>query len=160
MLRVEEHLVPHREPHIPPVSVELRFASGLAFLQQRPNLLRHAPHEVGCRLAVAHRSCGVGRRGRGERTARVLATVSVEGSVAGAERRRRIIDGEFDQRHKCWPVVAALVGEGAQDVGDDTIDALHLARGVVVVWRAKHQGGAQGSVELGPKGAGKASVAV
>ncbi len=134
MLYVKEHLVPHREQHVPPVRVKLRLESGLAFLQQRLNLLCHTHHEVCCRLAVAHLSCWVGRRRRGERAAGVLVTVSVEGSVAEAERRHRVIDGEFDQRHERRPVVAALVGKGAQDVGNDTINALMRSTLPVVLW--------------------------
>jgi hypothetical protein len=61
-----------------------------------------------------------------------MAAIWIAGSVAGAKRLCQVIDGKFNQLHKRWLVVAALVGKGAQDVCYDTIDALHLACGVVV----------------------------
>ena len=64
----------------------------------------------------------------------MLAAISVEGRVAGAELRRLVVDGELDERHQVRPVFAPFAGEGAQD-GDDTFDA--LAGCVVVVRRAE-----------------------
>ena len=69
----------------------------------------------------------------------MLATVGVEGRVTGPERRHRVIKRELNQRHEGGPVVGPLAGKGAQDVGNDTVDALDLARGVVVVRRAEDE---------------------
>jgi hypothetical protein len=71
----------------------------------------------------------------------VLTAVGVEGRVPGAELLRRIVDGELDQRHEVRPVVRPLTGEGAKHFGNDAMHALDLARGVVVVLRAKDERG-------------------
>jgi hypothetical protein len=71
----------------------------------------------------------------------VLTAVGVEGRVPGAELLRRIVDGELDQRHEVRPVVRPLTGEGAKHLGNDAMHALDLARGVVVVLRAKDERG-------------------
>ena len=86
MLGVEEHLVPRCEPHVPPVSVELRLAPVLPLLEQRPHLGRYASHEVGYSLAITHGDSWVGSLRWSERAARVLAAVGVERCVAGAQR--------------------------------------------------------------------------
>ena len=67
----------------------------------------------------------------------VLAAIGVEGRVSRAERGRRVFDGKLDERHKVWPVFTPVAGEGAQDVGDDAVDALDLAGSVVVVLGAE-----------------------
>jgi hypothetical protein len=41
VLCVEEHLIPHSKPCLPPVLVKLCLALGPSFLLQLPNLLRH-----------------------------------------------------------------------------------------------------------------------
>ena len=147
MCRVEQHLVPDGEAHVPAVRVELRLAPVLPLLQQCPHLARYLRQQVGRRRSVASRGGSVWRRGQEQWAARVLAAVGVEGRVAGAERRRRVVDRKLDQRHELGPVVAALAGEGAQHVGDDAVDALRLGVGVVVVRRAEDELGAQ--LELG-----------
>ena len=119
VLRVQQHLVPHRKLHVPPGGVELRLAPVLPLLQQRPHLLCHAPQENGRVLAWTRWVRG---RGEGKRAAGVLATIGVEG-LATPEGRRRVVDREVDQRHQGRPVVSTLAGEGAQDVGDDAVDA-------------------------------------
>ncbi len=67
------------------------------------------------------------QRWRVQEAVRVLAAVGAEGSVAGAEQQRQVNDGELDQRHKLWPIVAAFVDEGTQHISDDSVDALNLA---------------------------------
>ena len=64
VLRVQQHLVPHRELHVPPGGVELRLAPVLPLLLQRQHLRCHAPHESGGVLAwtCCVRSCGGGKR--------------------------------------------------------------------------------------------------
>ena len=117
---VQQHLVPNVELHVPPGNFELRLAPVLPLLQQRPHLLCHAPQENGRVLAWTRWVRG---RGEGKRAAGVLATIGVEGRVATPEGRRRVVDRELDQRHQGRPVVNTLAGEGAQDVGDDAVDA-------------------------------------
>jgi hypothetical protein len=95
----------------------------------------------------------------------VLAALSAEGRVgcvAGAERRRRAINRELDQRHEFGPVrvVAALASKGAQrHVSNHAVFALDLARhgGVVVVRGPEDERGAQRGVQVGPEGAGEAT---
>ena len=43
MLRVEQHIAPHSELHIPPGDVELRLAPVLPVLQQRQHFRSHWP---------------------------------------------------------------------------------------------------------------------
>ena len=90
----------------------------------------------------------------------MLAAVGVEGRVAGAERRGGVVDRELRQRHEGRPVVGTLAGEGAQDVGDDAVDAFYLAGGVVMMRRAVDERGAQRRVQARPECAGEARVAV
>ena len=66
-----------------------------------------------------------------------VAVVCVEGRAVGPARRRRVVDREPDQRHESQPVVGALAVKGAQDVGDDAVDAFDLACSVLMVWRAR-----------------------
>ncbi len=72
----------------------------------------------------------------------MLTTVGVEGRVARAQRGSRVVDGEFHEWHELWPVVTAVSGKGAQDVDDDAINTLDLARGGVLVLQAQDEGGA------------------
>ena len=51
MFRVEQHLVPHSELDVPPMSVQLLFALVLTSLQQRACLGRHPAHQVRGGLA-------------------------------------------------------------------------------------------------------------
>ena len=82
MTRVEQHLVPHGELHVPPVGVELRLLPVLPLLQQRPHLRRDTPHQMGSSLARFHGGRRIGGIGRGEWAAGVLAAVGVQGRVA------------------------------------------------------------------------------
>ena len=41
------------------------------------------------------------------------------GRAAGAERGRRVVDGELDERRRVRPAVAPAAGQGAQQFGDD-----------------------------------------
>ena len=160
MLRVEQHLIPRHELHDSPSGVERLLAPVLPLLQQRPHLRRHAPQQMRSRLARPGRDRGVGGGGGIEGAAGMLAAVSVEGCVAGPERRRRVIDGKFNQRDERRPVVGALTGKGAQDIGNDAIDALNLAGGVMMVWRAEDERRTQCGVQVRPEGASEARVAV
>ena len=98
-------------------------------------------------------------RGGGKRAAGVLAAVGVEGRVATSEGRRCAVDRELDRRHEGRPVVDILAGEGAQDVGDEAVDAPCFAGGVMMMWRAVDERGAQPHVHRArPQGAGEARV--
>jgi hypothetical protein len=79
------------------VRVELCLAQVLPFLQQRAHLARHLRQQAGSRVAVTRRLRRVLRCGEQQRAARVLAAIDVEGRVAGAERRCRVVDGKLDQ---------------------------------------------------------------
>ena len=74
----------------------------------------------------------------------MLAAISVEGRVVGAERGRRVIDGKLDERHQVLPVVAPVASEGAQDVGYDAVDVLDLAGCVVTISTAATDQGRAG----------------
>ena len=65
----------------------------------------------------------------------MLAAVGVEERVATPERRPGVIDCELDQ-HKGWPVVGTIAGEGAQDISNDTVEALYLSSGVEMMLQA------------------------
>ena len=82
MLRVKQHFVSCRELNVPAMGVEFRLAQVLPLLQQRPHFRRHARHQVRGGLARPGGGRWVGCVGRGERTARVLTAVGVEGRVA------------------------------------------------------------------------------
>ena len=90
----------------------------------------------------------------------MLAAISVEWRVAGAERGRQVVDGKLDERHQVWPVVAPFAGEGAQNVADDAVDALDLAGCVVVMLLAEHERRSELLVQTRPEGAREAHVAV
>ena len=90
----------------------------------------------------------------------MLAAISVEWRVAGAERGRQVVDGNLDERHQVWPVVAPFAGEGAQNVADDAVDALDLAGCVVVMLLAEHERRSELLVQTRPEGAREAHVAV
>ena len=89
------------------------------------------------------------------------------GEVAGRGQRRRacshsrgaarpgVIDRELDQ-HKGWPVIGTLAGEGAQDICNDTVEALYLTRGVEMMLQAVDELGSQAR----PESAGEERVAV
>ena len=47
MFRVQQHLVPNVELHVPQGGVKLSLAPVLPLLQQRQHLFRHTPHESG-----------------------------------------------------------------------------------------------------------------
>ena len=77
-----------RLPRVPTVSVELRLAPVLPLLLhwQRPHFRRHAAHEGRSGLAGPGGGDRVLAGRRVERAAGMLAAISVEGRVAGAER--------------------------------------------------------------------------
>ena len=66
----------------------------------------------------------------------MCSAVDEEGRQVAAQRRRCVVDGEHGERQVVVPVVFAAVGEGAQCVADDTVGALHLRVGVLVIRRA------------------------
>ena len=100
-----------------------------------------------------------GRRGDG--AAGVLAAIGAEGRVSRAEQGRQVVDGKLDEGHKVWPAVIPVAGAGAQDVGDDAVDALDLAGSVVVVVRgAEDELHPERLVQTRPEGAREARVAV
>ncbi len=107
-VRVEEHLVPHGELHVPLVRVKRLLAPILTLLHQRAQL---QASNVGEQPLHPRRSgiWGHRRRGRGQGGG-VLAAVGVEGHVlvASAELRRRIVDSVFDQ---LWDSRRALNGD-------------------------------------------------
>ena len=75
----------------------------------------------------------------------MLAAISVEGRVAGAERglRPNVAESLMANstigtdsaviQHQVRPVIAPVAGKGVQDIGDDAVDALDLAGCVVVL---------------------------
>ena len=134
MLRVQQHPVPHSQLHVPPGGVERRLAPLLPRLQQRPHLLRHAPHESAQRVLAWNR--GVMGHGGGKRAAGVMAAVGVERRVATSEGRRWVADRGLDRRRQGRPGVGTLAGEGTRDAGGDAVDAFYLAGAVMMMWRA------------------------
>ena len=129
VLRVDEDLVARVEVHVAPMGVQLGLALILALLQQGTHVRRHLREEAGGGLTVAVRRCRVWLGWSVQWAARVLAAVRVEERVAGAERRRGIVDGELDDRGQLRPVVAALADEGPKYVSYNTINSFRLAGG-------------------------------
>ena len=80
----------------------------------------------------------------------MLAAISVEGRAAGAERGRKVVDGEPDERHRVRPVVAPFAGEGAR-TSAMMPSAVYLAGCVVVVRRAEDQRRSQRLVQTRPE---------
>ena len=119
---VEQHLIARCEVHVPSAGFEARLPCVLPFLQQSASLGSYAAATASPPLA----SCAVpevggasGRRGCWPRSAK-------RGEAAS-------LMGELHQRGELRPVVLPVIDEGAQDVCNDTVDPLDLARGVVVL---------------------------
>ena len=86
VLRVKQYFVSCREVNVPSMGVEFRLAQVLPLLQQRQHFRRHARYQVRGGLARPGGGRRVGCVRRGERAARVLTAVGVEGRVPRAKR--------------------------------------------------------------------------
>ena len=75
-----------------------------------------------------------------------------------AHRRCRIIDGKLHEREEGRPVILPLRDEGAEHVGDDSIDAFGLGVRFMMLWRPKDHSSAEGSMQNRPELRGKAGV--
>ena len=69
----------------------------------------------------------------------MLAAVGVEWGIPRAQRRCRIIDGKLHKRDEGLPIILPLRDEGAEHVGDYSVDAFDLGI-IMMVWRPKDQG--------------------
>ena len=63
---------------------------------------------------------------------------TVEWGIPRAQWRCRIIDGKL---HEGRLIILPLRDEGAEHVGDDSIDAFGLTFRIVMVWRPKDHSG-------------------
>ena len=90
----------------------------------------------------------------------MLTAVSVERSIPCAQRRCRIIDGKLHEWEEGRPIILPLRDEGAEHVGDDSIDAFGLGIGIMMVWRPKDQSSAEGSMQSRPEFRSKAGIPI
>ena len=76
----------------------------------------------------------------------MLTAVGEKRGVPRAQRRCRITHGKLHEWEEGRPIILPLRDEGAEHVDDDSIDAFGLGIRIMMVWRSKDQGSAEGSM--------------
>jgi hypothetical protein len=61
--------------------------------------------------------------------------------IPRAERRCRVMDGKLHEGGEGRPIILPLRVEGAEHVGDDSIDAFGLTFRIMMAWRPKDHSG-------------------
>ena len=90
----------------------------------------------------------------------MLTAVGVERGIPRAQRRCRIIDGKLHEWEEGRPIILPLRDEGAEHVGDDSIDTFGLGVRVMMVRRPKDQSSAEGSMQSRPEFRSKAGIPI
>ena len=90
----------------------------------------------------------------------MLTAVGVEWGIPRAQRRCRIIDGKLHEWEEGKPIILPLRDEGAEHVGDDSIDAFSLGIRIMMVRRSKDQSSAKCSMQSRPEFRSKAGIPI